>query len=492
MYYPNLKEFCSMAKRGNLIPVYKEILADLETPVSALMKIDNGRYSYLLESLEGGEKWARYSFLGANPSIIIKGTEEGVEIIKNGTREIIPIDKDPLSVLKEIMSGYRHVEVEGLPRFFGGAVGYIGYDTVRYFEDIYENGDEKEGLGLPDMFFIITDTILIFDNLAHKIKVVSNAHIGDNAEEAYNEAVKKIDDIIARLKNREIKESGTKKGLPLDISSNMKKEEYKSSVIKAKEYIASGDIIQVVLSQRFRAEIDSAPFDIYRALRVINPSPYMYYLHLDDISLVGSSPEVLVRCEDKKVEVRPIAGTRKRGKTKDDDERLMTELLSDEKEKAEHTMLVDLGRNDVGRVSDMGKVKVDEFMIIERYSHVMHIVSHVIGQLKDEKDVYDVMKACFPAGTVSGAPKIRAMEIIEELEPVRRGPYAGAVGYFSFSGNMDTCINIRTIITKGKEAFIQAGAGIVADSNPEREYDETVNKAKAMMAAIEMAENNLE
>lgn len=501
MFYPNLEDFKEKAKEGNLIPVYKEILADMETPVSAFLKIDDGQYSYLLESVVGGEKWARYSFLGSSPSVIIRGKGDKIEIIRDGKKDNLSFKKDLLEIIKREMERYRPVSLSGLPRFFGGAVGYLGYDIVRFFEKIPDSG--REGLGLPDLLFMITDTLLIFDSLAQKIKVVSNAYIHDgDTENAYEEAKGKIENIIERLKTPlypplprgELKGGYHESGImnpALTIESNITKEDFENMVRKAKDYIASGDIIQVVLSQRFQKDVSVPPFEIYRALRVINPSPYMYFLRFGDNSMIGSSPEILVRLEGETLEERPIAGTRKRGSTEEEDNALEEELLKDPKEMAEHIMLVDLGRNDLGRVSEIGTVRMKELMMVERYSHVMHIVSDVEGILADGKDAYDVLRACFPAGTVSGAPKIRAMEIIEELEPARRGPYAGAVGYFSFSGNMDTCITIRTIIIKDGIAYIQAGAGIVADSEPEREYYETLNKAKGMFKAIEMAEKGL-
>ena len=493
MFYPTLSEFLEKAKTGNLIPVYKEILADLETPVSAFLKIRDGRFSYLLESVVGGEKWARYSFLGSRPSVILRGVGNSVEVIRNGRVERVEGFQNPLEIVRKFMSQYQAVPVEGLPRFFGGAVGYLAYDLVRYFDEIPQR--PKPGPELPNLFLMITDTLLIFDSLNQKIKIVSNAHVGkEHPKKAYEAAMAKIDQIIRKLGKRTVRQrqQKTAKRLPkVQWRSNMTPQSYEKMVLKAKEYISGGDIFQVVLSQRFGAKIHAEPFDIYRALRVINPSPYMYYLQMDDLTIAGSSPEVLVRCEDGKIELRPIAGTRKRGATEAEDHALVDELLADQKERAEHLMLVDLGRNDVGRVSQMGQVKVDELMGVEKYSHVMHLVSHVQGPLARSRDVYDVMKACFPAGTVSGAPKIRAMQIIDELEPTQRGLYAGAVGYFSFSGNMDTCINIRTILINGEQAYIQAGGGIVADSHPQREYEETVNKAKAVMAAVEIAENGL-
>jgi anthranilate synthase component 1 len=474
MYYPSKQEFLKLAKKGNLIPVYDESLADLETPLSAFIKISDGGYSYLLESVEGGEKIARYSFLGANPSLVFKSDGK----------------KDPLSQIKKLMSRYRFVPTKGLPRFSGGMVGYLSYDAVRFFEEIPDKN--KDELNLPIACFMMTDTFLVFDHVNHTIKTVVLAQIEKDARRTYDAAVAKIEQIKAKLKKPLKGRIKTKKsGSPLKIESNFTKKAYERIVEKAKEYIKAGDIIQVVPSQRFKTRISVDPLDIYRALRSINPSPYMFYLNLDRIKIVGSSPEVMVRCEDGRIELRPIAGTRPRGKDAKQDRRLEKELLADAKERAEHVMLVDLGRNDVGRVADFKSVNVDELMVIERYSHVMHIVSEVAGKLKKGKDVFDVVRAAFPAGTVSGAPKIRAMEIIDELENTRRGLYAGAIGYFSFSGNIDTCIAIRTILIKGATAYVQAGGGVVADSVPSREYQETVNKARAMIKAIEMAQRGM-
>jgi anthranilate synthase component 1 len=381
-----------------------------------------------------------------------------------------------------------------LPRFYGGAVGFMGYDTVRFLERLPDR--PKKGLGFPDIFFMITDTLVIFDNVTHMIKVVSNAHVnGNSATAAYKEATAKIDAIVKKLKKGvRSQKSGVrrKKGKETKLKSNFTQPQYERAVLKAKEYIKAGDIFQVVPSQRFETRISVEPYEIYRALRLINPSPYMYFLRCGDATIVGASPEVMVRLEGDRIDLRPIAGTRRRGATEDEDQKLATELLADPKERAEHIMLVDLGRNDVGRVSAPGSVQVSELMVIERYSHVMHIVSNVRGTLEGSRDSFDVIRACFPAGTVSGAPKIRAMEIIDELEPTRRGPYAGAVGYFGFSGNMDTCITIRTLVIKEGVAYIQAGGGVVADSDPAAEYQETVNKARAMMRAVEMAEQGLD
>ncbi|UCD84397.1 MAG: anthranilate synthase component I [Deltaproteobacteria bacterium] len=492
MYYPSFKEFKEKAKKGNLIPVYREILADMETPVSAFRKIDEGKYSFLLESVEGGEKWGRYSFLGTNPSVIFRSKGTNAEIIRNGRVEIIKDISDPLEPLKKLIKKYTPVEFEGLPRFYGGAVGYLGYDMVRFFELLPDTS--KDELDLYDSFFLITDTLLIFDNVNHKIKIVSNAHLEEDLtiKGAYEQAIRKIEQIIKKLQKPLSTSPKVKRRVNLKLRSNFTKEEFQKIVKKGKKYVREGEIIQVVLSQRLQANkmgIDN--FDLYRALRIINPSPYMFYLYLGEHVLVGSSPEVLVRLEGQKIELRPIAGTRPRGRDEQDDRRLEKELLMDPKERAEHVMLVDLGRNDVGRVARIGSVKVNEQMVIERYSHVMHIVSNIQGILQKGKDAFSVLRAAFPAGTVTGAPKIRAMEIIEELEGTKRGPYAGSVGYFSFSGNMDMCITIRTIIIKGDRIYLQAGAGIVADSRPEKEYWETINKTKALVKAVEMARNGL-
>ena len=485
MYVPTFDEFKAKASQGNLVPVYREIMADLETPVSAFLKLDQGDFSFLLESVEGGEKWGRYCFLGSEPSIIFQSKGSRVEISRNGRCEVQD-GVDPLEALKQLLSDFRPVEVSGLPRFFGGAVGYLSYDMVRFFERLPDQ--TVDDLNLPDSFLMITDTIVIFDHMLQKIKVVSNAHIDGPPEKAYQQAIAKIDQLISRLREP-LPSRPVRPRLPgpLPLTSNFSKGAYEGVVEHAKEYIRAGDVIQVVPSQRFQAPIDVDPVDIYRALRTVNPSPYMFYLKFRDLKLVGSSPEVMVRLEGRQIELRPIAGTRRRGRTVAEDVTIAAELMNDPKERAEHIMLVDLGRNDVGRVAKIGTVKVTELLAVEKYSHVMHLVSHVVGELSEGKDCYDVMRATFPQGTVSGAPKIRAMEIIEELEPTKRGPYAGAVGYFSFSGNMDTCIALRTLTVKGNTAYLQAGGGIVADSVPELEYEETLNKAQALMRAIELA-----
>jgi anthranilate synthase component 1 len=495
VYHPDRKEFGQRAKAGNLVSVYREILADMETPVSAFKKISDGSHAFLLESVEGGERVARFSFLGSDPHLIMRSKGRTVEMERNGCVveriELAP-GQDPLHVLKREMSRLRWVPDPELPRFCGGAVGYIGYDTVRFFEDLPDSTEDD--LCLPDCVFGFTDTLLIFDHVRHKIRVLANARVDGDPDAAYDEAVEKIDRVVERLKlpAPQSKPAASPAGSRQVTSNFGAREDFERAVVDCKEYIAAGDVIQVVISQRFCAPVAADPFDVYRALRSVNPSPYMYYLSFGDTKLIGSSPEILVTEERGKVTVRPIAGTRPRGRTDEDDARLEEELLADEKERAEHIMLVDLGRNDIGRVCRYGSVNADELMVIERYSHVMHIVSNVRGRLMPDKDQFDVLRATFPAGTVSGAPKIRAMEIIDELEPTRRGTYAGAIGYFSYSGDMDTCITIRTILIKGGTAYIQAGAGIVADSIPEREYQETVNKATAMIRALEMAEEGLE
>jgi len=492
MVHPSIEEFKERAKDFNIIPVYREILADLDTPVSAFRKINKSTYGFLLESVEGGEQLARYSFLGAKPSVIFKSKGKQVRITRNNQVILEKESSNPLDELKSLLNKYKVYTDPALPRFFGGAVGYLSYDMVRYMEKLPDKNPDD--LNLPDMYFMITDTILIFDHVLHKIKIISNAYVENgDADKAYQSALQKIESLVKDLnapapplpETPEVK-------VTHELRSNFKKEEFEKAVEDSKEYIKAGDIFQVVLSQRFETDITSSPFDIYRALRSINPSPYMYYLQFEDATLVGSSPEILVRADEGKLQLRPIAGTRPRGKNQEEDEALIKDLLADPKERAEHLMLVDLGRNDLGRISEYGSVHVSDFMIIEKYSHVLHIVSNVEGTLAKGKDAFDVLNATFPAGTVSGAPKIRAMEIIDELEPTRRGPYAGTVGYFSFSGNLDACITLRTIVIKGNKAYIQAGAGLVADSVPSSEYQETVNKSKAMLKAIELAEAGLE
>ena len=493
-YSLSLDQFAQYAGEGNLVPLYREILADYETPVSAFAKINHGPSAYLLESIEGGEKWARYSFLGSGSPVVVYEDRGDLLVVQGRRKTRIPSRGNPLERLREMMESYRPVTMPDLPPFVGGAVGYLSYDMVRTFEDL--TARRKDSLNLPDFAFLLTDTMLIFDNVAQKIKVVATASVTAKGprsiKAAYRSATERIERMIVRLRRPLRRTRPHRRRKPVTFTSNMSRADFEKMVIRTKEYIRAGDIVQAVLSQRWETNVQASPLQLYRALRVVNPSPYMYYLRIAGVELVGSSPETLVRCENGVISVRPIAGTRRRGVNRDEDQQMERRLLADEKERAEHVMLVDLGRNDVGRVAKPGSVTVDSLMHVERYSHVMHIVSNVTGQLDESKTSYDVLRACFPAGTVSGAPKIRAMQIIDELEPTRRGPYAGAVGYFSFSGNMDMCINIRTVVVKKHQAFIQAGAGIVADSNPEHEYEETCNKARAMMKAVELAEQGLE
>jgi anthranilate synthase component 1 len=490
MIQPNFKEFCQSTKQGNLVPVYQELLMDLETPLSFFKRLERDRYAFLLESVEGSEHWARYSFLGTRPHRIFKARGHTVEIIENGKSKRL-VSGSPLKLLEELLGGYRAVTVPGVPPFFGGALGYVAYDAVEQFHDIVN--DKKDPLGMPEIFFVFVQIVIAFDNLKHTIKVIDNVKIdaGIDLRKAYNEATKRIEEVISSLQKKP-------RGIePRDVSdnkrnrkfrSNLTREKFQAAVIKAKDYIKAGDIIQTVLCQRLETETTSDPFEVYRALRFINPSPYMFYLELDHLRVIGSSPETMVRLTGNTIELRPIAGTRRRGSTAEEEKALEAELLADPKERAEHIMLVDLGRNDVGRVAQIGTVEVNELMAIERYSHVLHIVSNVRGRLASDKTPFDLFVSAFPAGTVSGAPKIRAMQIISELEPEKRGLYAGAIGYFGYNGNLDTCIVIRTIVMKGKKVFIHAGAGIVADSDPEMEYQETLNKARAMLNAVDLAE----
>jgi len=479
MYIPTLQQVKELAGKSNLVPIYREILADLETPVSAFLKIAHGSHSFLLESVEGGERMARYSFIGTEPYRVLRtGPKEEAGAI------------DPLVLIQQELEKYKLVPLDELPRFHGGAVGYLGYDAVHYFEEL--PSPEADPLGLPEAILMFTDTLLIFDHLTHKIKAVSHAYLDGDVEEAYARAVEKIECLVQRLRQplgpSENEKESANPSVKSGFSSNLSRKQHETMVDKAKQYIYDGEIIQVVLSQRLSKKIDAHPFDIYRALRAINPSPYMYYLHLDDCYIVGSSPELLVRAENGLLTYHPLAGTRPRGDNEAENAALEKELRNDEKERAEHIMLVDLGRNDIGRVSEPGTVEVTQLMDVEHYSHVMHLVSNIVGKLHPDLTPYDALRSCFPAGTVSGAPKIRAMEIIAELEPDKRGPYAGAVGYFSFSGNMDTAIAIRTMVITQGLAHVQAGGGIVADSIPEREYEETLHKATALLKAIEEAE----
>jgi anthranilate synthase component 1 len=491
MKYLSEKEFLRLTQKGNVIPVYKEVNADLETPVSAFLKIKKDKYAFLLESVEGQEKIARYSFLGSKPRLVFLSKGKKIQITYPHKKKVLRFisEEGPLVQIKKIMQDFKAVQPEGLARFYGGLVGYMGYDTVRFFEKIPDKN--RDDLNLPDCLFLLTDTILIFDHAIHTIKIVNNVILPKKSmslaakKKIYRQAIKKIDQIEHELSKAVTVRRPNKLAQKPKIESNFKRREFLSIVKKAKEYIRKGEIIQVVLSQRFKLKNRRDPFEIYRNLRSLNPSPYMYFLEFDDLKIVGASPEMLVRCEDGVIQTRPIAGTRRRGRSQQEDKILAEELLRDKKELAEHLMLVDLGRNDLGRVSISGKVEVSEFMAIEKYSHVMHLVSEVRGRLERKRyDIFDVLKAAFPAGTVSGSPKIRAMQIIDELENIRRGPYAGCIGYFSFSHNMDTCITIRTVVLKDGYAYIQAGAGIVADSVPKNEYLESVNKARALVEAV--------
>lgn len=489
-FAPELNRFIELSAQGNLIPVWREILADMETPVSAFRKIDQGSSSFLLESIEGGEKWARYSFLGSGERIF-RCRGELVELLE-GQRVVHSFTAtDPLAALRDFMLPFQPVQLDELPRFCGGAVGYLGYDMVRFIEKL-PDGNPRE-IESYDACFLLTEKLLIFDNMRQKIKVVCNVHIQpeEDPAAAYARGTREVDALIATLRVPLPAPPEPIVAKKTDLAPNLSASAFHAAVEKCKEYIRAGDIFQVVLSQRFSGELTVDPFDIYRALRTINPSPYMFYLRFGETLVIGASPEVLVRKEGTRVEVRPIAGTRPRGMTPDEDRQLEIDLLADPKERAEHIMLVDLGRNDIGRVALPGTVEVSELMVVERYSHVMHIVSNVRGELRPELDAFDVFRAAFPAGTLSGSPKIRAMEIIDELEPCRREIYGGAVGYFSFSGNMDMAIAIRTLVVQDGRVHLQAGAGIVADSDPEAEYQETINKARAVVRAIEMAQNGL-
>lgn len=491
MHQPDLQTFEKLATEAKLVPVYREIVADLDTPLTIFAKVASAdSHAFLFESLEGGEKWGRYSFIGFDPLMTFTSFQEHMEISSNGETE--KRTGNPLEELRRLLASFDAHPAAYLPRFFGGLVGYLGYDMVRFMERL---PDLHKPLDLPDSSFMVPRTVLIHDSFRQRLHIVNCVQLKEGADSAacYQEACRQIDAVAERLKQPlpyDFVESDTGSH-EHTFTSNMAEDGFKEMVHKAKEYIVAGDIIQVVLSQRFHTKTGLSPFALYRALRHINPSPYLFYLKLGDVIQIGSSPEILVRLENREIELRPIAGTRPRGKTAAEDNALEEELLADPKERAEHLMLVDLGRNDTGRVAKPGSVEVRDLLIVERYSHVMHIVSGVHGLLLDDKNQFDVMSACFPAGTVSGAPKIRAMEIIDELEPERRGPYAGAVGYFGFSGNMDFCITIRTFIMRDSDLWIQAGAGIVADSEPQKEFEETLNKARGLRRAVELAEKGL-
>lgn len=499
MLYPTRESFGAYAKACNLIPVARTLLADTETPIRVFQQFSEEPHAFLLESVEGGAKWARYSFIGTDPFLVVRGKTGRIEIERRGAVETM--EGQPVDALRELLDGYRSPQYDGFPRFMGGAVGFFGYDLLRYYEKKLPP-HPVDDLNMNDVQFMFCDQLIVFDHLKQHMLVVANAHVPPNAtegelDEAYADATLRIERMVARLHGGGGSASnafsprspqGPVAVTADDYRSNVTKSEFIDNVLRAKEYIRAGDIFQVVLSQRFEMNTSVSPLHVYRVLRTMNPSPYMYYLKMGEERIVGTSPELLVRVEGGKVQTRPIAGTRPRGKTPEADAALERELLADEKELAEHLMLVDLGRNDIGRVAVPGTVKVDAYMEIERYSHVMHIVSNVSGEMREDKDFYDAFLSCMPAGTVSGAPKLRAMEIIAELEKEARGPYAGAIGYLGFSGNLDTCITIRTIIFREGKAYMQAGAGIVWDSVPEMEYEETINKAKALMTAVKTAE----
>ncbi|MBN1808861.1 MAG: anthranilate synthase component I [Planctomycetes bacterium] len=489
VYRPTIEEFRRMAGSANMIPVYKEIFADALTPVLAFQALaGSGGYGFLLESVEGEEKIGRFSFIGVDPSMVFRASSGYVETEREGVnarRENV----DPFGALAEIAARHRPAHVDGLPRFSGGAVGYIAYDAVRYIEKLPDA--PADDMGLPDILLGFYESLVIFDRFRNTVKVVSYARTdGLWEEEAYAGACAKVEAVIEKLAEArpEAIRPTPPPSEPAGFKSSFTKEGYEAAVEKAVEYIRAGDIVQTVLSQRLEVETGADPFEVYRTLRFVNPSPYMFYLSFPEVTLVGSSPEVMIRVEEGKLTLRPIAGTIRRGRDAAEDERLAAELLGDPKERAEHIMLVDLARNDVGRVAETGSVEVTELMTVERYSHVMHIVSNVEGKLREGLNALEALKSALPAGTVSGAPKVRAMEIIDELEPVRRGPYAGAVGYIDLFGNLDTCITIRTIVFKGGKAYVQAGAGIVADSIPAKEYAETLSKARALLSAIRMTE----
>ena len=501
---PTKEEFCRLAKQGNLIPVTRRLLADQETPLTAYRKIRGRGESFLFESVEGGEHLGRYSFVGCNPRGMIRQAGDQVEWIEEG--QVLELFKvvgrggvqnenevsDGLAVVEKVLANYRPVDVPGLPRFTGGALGFVGHEFIHDIEPVVPRPPEDE-LGTPTVCFIIADELLVFDRVAQTLTIIVNGIIseGDDPAVIYDEAASEVERIVSLLEqSSEYKPVSFPADLPeKEFQSNQEKDRFLKNVARAKEYINEGDIIQVVGSQRFSAEVNASPLDVYRAVRSINPSPYMFLLEFEGYSLVGASPEIHVRCEDRRVEIRPIAGTRPRGRNADEDLALEKELLADPKERAEHVMLVDLARNDIGRVCDYGSVDVKDLMIIERYSHVMHIVSQVEGNLTEDRTPYDLIRATFPAGTLSGAPKIRAMQIISEFEQTTRGPYGGCVGYFSFNGNLDCCITIRTALLKDGKAYVQAGGGWVADSVPESEFQETVNKSKAMIKALALAES---
>ena len=488
------EEFNQYAQQGyNRIPISKEVLADLDTPLSAYLKLANGSYSYLFESVTGGEQWGRYSIIGLPCKTWVKITGNQITLEKEGTVLEELTHPKPLEWIEEFRQRFKVPDVKGLPRFNGGLVGYFGYETIAYIEPRLKSAEKEDPIKCPDILLMVSEEILVFDNLSGKVLLLTHANPAE--DNAYQAAQDRLQELVTKLRETTAKfetQTTPKHVDEADFISGFTQQGYEEAVLKAKDYIVAGDVMQVVLSQRMSIPYSASPLNLYRALRCLNPSPYMYYLNLGDFHVVGSSPEILVRLEDDTVTVRPIAGTRPRGKTPELDLELEKELLADPKELAEHLMLIDLGRNDAGRVAKIGTVELTDKMLIERYSHVMHIVSNVTGELQDNKGAFDVLAATFPAGTVSGAPKIRAMEIIDELEPVKRGVYSGAVGYISWSGNLDTAIAIRTAVIKDKILYIQAGAGIVYDSIPKNEWDETMNKGRAVFRAVAMAEAGLE
>jgi len=490
MITPSLEDYRALARRYNLVPVMREVLADFDTPVSAFAKLNRGDASFLLESLEGGETWGRYSILGFRPSIEFRAKGAVVET-RRGERTERTESQDPLEALRALLQSVSAAPVANLPPFSGGAVGLVGYDYVRFLERIPAR--TPDDLGQPDLHFVFPDLVLAFDNFRHRLQLVANTRPGNDPDRAYRDAVAAIAEMLSRLAQPAPAPAAPERGNgEVAFTSNLGREGYARAVLAAKEHIRAGDIVQVVLAHRLEATAAVSPFDVYRALRILNPSPYMYYLRYSDRSVAGSSPEILVRTSGRKVALRPIAGTRPRGQSREEDAALEQELLTSEKDRAEHVMLVDLGRNDVGKVAEIGSVRTTEFMTVERYSHVMHLVSHIEGTLRDGLGPFDILRACFPAGTVSGAPKKRAMEIIESLEPSRRGAYAGAMGYFDFHGNADFCITIRTATFEGGRVHLGVGAGIVADSDPEEEWTETRNKGRAVEAAVRLAAGGLD
>jgi anthranilate synthase component 1 len=492
-YHPDFETFAKLAEGSDLVPVYRQLLSDTLTPVSAYCQLQGGPCGFLFESVVGGERIGRYSFLGADPFLEINAFGNHVVVTRDQKTEEFD-SADPLADLERLLGGYRAVHVAGLPRFCGGAVGYAGYDTVRYTERLPDAPPDDRKL--PDLSFAFYDRMVIFDQINKTILVVAHAHTaGGDLHAAYARACARVDETCRQLQSRssdlQLTDINLRGEPTVSWKSNFSRERFEAAVVRCQDYIRAGDIFQVVLSQRLELETTARPLDIYRALRIVNPSPFMFLLRSPAVNLIGSSPEIMVRVEDGVVTIRPLAGTRKRGSTDEEDRRLEEELLSDPKERAEHVMLVDLARNDLGRVSRYGSVRISDVMKVERYSHVMHITSNANGRLAEGKSALDALRAGLPAGTVSGAPKVRAMQIIDELEPHRRGPYAGAVGYIDFTGNMDTCIALRTLVMQGQTAYVQAGAGIVADSVPSAEYQETLSKAKGLLKAIEVAQTQL-